>query len=228
MKLRALWAVLLAWLRGLFTRPDPVAWRLNRLRAVYRADPAAGLHNRRVRNLLREQVAPEYHTHYDRLLRMEQVTTDLLRTDIPSGLAVPDLLPHVYSLTERVARLIEQLQRGDKLMGMYPDGSAEQEMVADARRNLIARIDETIALQESIPARLMQLSAASTGRDSGRLRETLADLNARLEGMADSYNDLSIDTIWQRCDTAGASEKSIDTRSENETPNRLSDRDQHD
>jgi hypothetical protein len=227
MKLRALWAVVLAWLRRLFTRPDPVIWRLNRLRAVYRADPAAGLHTRRVRNLLREQVAPEYHTHYDRLLRLEQVTTDLLRTDIPSGLTIPDLLPHVYALTERVARLIEQLQRGDKLMGMYPDGSAEQAMVADARRNLIARIDETIALQESIPARLMQLSAASTGRDSGRLRETLADLNARLEGMAGSYDDLRIDTIWQRCDTAEASEKPIDTRSEDESPNRLSDRDQH-
>jgi hypothetical protein len=177
---------------------------------------------------LREQVAPEYHTHYDRLLRLEQVTTDLLRNDIPSGLAVPDLLPHVYALTERVARLIEQLQRGDKLMGMYPDGSAEQAMVAEARHNLIARIDETIALQESIPARLMQLSAASTGRDSGRLRETLADLDARLEGMAASYDDLRLDTIWQRGDTAGASDQPIDTRSEDESPNRLSDRDQHD
>ena len=228
MTLRALWAVVLAWLRSRFTRPDPVLWRLNRLRAVYRADPAAGLHNRRVRDLLREQVAPEYHTHYDRLLRLEQVTTDLLRTDIPSGLTVPDLLPHVYALTERVVRLVEQLQRGDKLMSMYPDGSAEQAMVADARRNLIARIDETVALQESIPARLMQLSAASTGRNSGRLRETLADLDARLEGMADSYTDLSIDTIWQRYDTAETSDQPIDTRSENESPDRLSDRDQHD
>jgi hypothetical protein len=228
MTLRALWAALWAWLRRRFTRPDPVLWRLNRLRAVYRADPAAGLHTRRVRNLLREQVAPEYHTHYDRLLRLEQVTTDLLRTAIPSGPAVPDLLPHVYALTERAVRLVEQLQRGDKLVGMYPDGSAEQAMVVEARRNLIARIDETIALQESIPARLMQLSAASTGRDSGRWRETLADLNARLEGMADSYDDLRLDAIWQRGDTARASIQPIDTRSEDESPNRLSDRDQHD
>ena len=70
MKIAALWHVLTAWIRSRFTRPDPVLWRLNRLRRIYRSDPSAGPYHRRVRDLLRGQVAPEYHPHYDRLLRM--------------------------------------------------------------------------------------------------------------------------------------------------------------
>jgi hypothetical protein len=53
-------------------------------------------------------------------------------------------------------------------------------------------------LQESIPARLMQLSAASTGRDLNQLREALADLDTRLEGMVDSYERLSLEAAWQQ------------------------------
>ncbi len=179
------------------TPPDPILLRLNRLRAVYRSDPNAGLHTRRVRDILRGVVAPEYQTHYDRLLRIERVTTDLLRQDVPPGLAISDLLRHITSLTESVARRIDQLQRGDQLLGMYSDGSAERAMVDEARRRLIARIDEAMALQESIPARLMQLSTASTDRDFKRRRVALDDLSTRLEGMTDSYEHLSIETAWQ-------------------------------
>jgi hypothetical protein len=182
------WAAILSWLRRRFTRLSPTQRRLKRLRAAYQAD--IGLHSRRVRHILHGEVAPEYYPHYDRLLRFEQVTADLLRKDV--RLAIPDLLPHVYALTERVARLIEQLQRGDQLMALYPDGSAEQRMVAEARLQLLARLEEAMALQESIPARLMQLSAAaSTGRDFERIRESLADLDTRLEGMIESYAHMS-------------------------------------
>ncbi len=194
----ALWRLFSGWLRRLFARPDPVLRRLNRLRAVYQSDPAAGLHTRRVRDILRGQVAPEYQTHYDRLLRVERATVDLLRHDV--RLALPDLLQHVHSLTERVVRLIEQLQRGDQLIALYPDGSAEQKMVDDARRQLIARIDEAMALHENIPARLMQLSVASSGRELNQLRETLSDMNTRLEGMVESYEQLSIEAAWQQRD----------------------------
>jgi hypothetical protein len=156
-----------------------------------------------VRNILRGEVAPEYYPHYDRLLRFEQVTADLLRKDI--RLAIPDLLPHVYALTERVARLIEQLQRGDQLMALYPEGSVEQQMVAEARLQLLARIEEAMALQESIPARLLQLSAASSaGRDFERVRESLADLDTRLEGMVDSYAHL--DALYHLSDVSHAEE----------------------
>ena len=106
------------------------------------------------------------------------------------------MLSSVYTLTERTARLIEQLQQGNQLAALYPEGSKEQQMVVEATQHLIARIDETMALQESLPARLMQLSTASTGRNSDRLRETLADLNARLEGMAESYDELSSSSFW--------------------------------
>jgi hypothetical protein len=193
--LREVWARL----RRLLNRspaPDSALRRLNRLRAIYRANPNAGLHTRRVRDTLRAHVAPEYQTHYDRLLRFERAAADLLHNDV--RLAVPNLLLHVYSLTERVVRLIEQLQRGDQLVDLYPDGSAERAMVADARRRLITQIDEAIALQESIPARLMQLSAASTGRDLNQLREALTGLDTRLEGMVDSYERLSLETAWQQ------------------------------
>lgn len=182
------WAAILSWLRRRFTRQSPTERRLKRLRAVYQAE--IGLHSRHVRDILRGEVAAEYYPHYDRLLRFEQVTADLLRKDV--RLAIPDLLPHVYALTERVARLIEQVQRGDQLMALYPQGSAEQQMVAEARLQLLARIEEAMALQESIPARLMQLSAASSaGRDFERIRQSLADLDTRLEGMIESYAHLS-------------------------------------
>src|SRR4051812_24241553 len=104
-------------LRVLFSRPDPVVRRLKRLRAIYASDASAGPHHRRVRDILRGHVAPEYQTLYDRLLRIEQATADLLRKDVSASLSIPSLLPHVYSLTERVAHLIDQLQRSDKLMG---------------------------------------------------------------------------------------------------------------
>ncbi|GEM_PF-6114491 len=195
------WAAILSWLRRRFIRLSPTERRLKRLRAVYQAE--VGLHSRRVRNILRGEVAPEYYPHYDRLLRFEQVTADLLRKDI--RLAIPDLLPHVYALTERVARLIEQLQRGDQLMALYPEGSVEQQMVAEARLQLLARIEEAMALQESIPARLLQLSAASSaGRDFERVRESLADLDTRLEGMVDSYARL--DALYHLSDVSHAEE----------------------
>src|SRR5581483_176971 len=195
------WAAILSWLRRRFIRLSPTELRLKRLRAVYQAE--VGLHSRRVRNILRGEVAPEYYPHYDRLLRFEQVTADLLRKDI--RLAIPDLLPHVYALTERVARLIEQLQRGDQLMALYPEGSVEQQMVAEARLQLLARIEEAMALQESIPARLLQLSAASSaGRDFERVRESLADLDTRLEGMVDSYARL--DALYHLSDVSHAEE----------------------
>jgi hypothetical protein len=182
------WAAILSWLRRRFARLSPTERRLKRLRAAYQVE--VGLHSRRVRDILRGEVAPEYYPHYDRLLRFERVTADLLRKDV--RLAIPDLLPHVYALTERVARLIEQLQRGDQLLALYPEGSAEQQMVAEARLQLLARIEEAMALQESIPARLIQLSAASSaGRDFVRVRESLADLDSRLEGMIDSYAHLN-------------------------------------
>jgi len=199
------WAAIIRWWRQHIkqwrTPPDPLIKRLNRLRAVYRSDPNAGLQTRRVRDILRGVVAPEYQTHYDRLLRIERVTTDLLRQDVPPGLAISDLLRHVTSLTESVARRIDQLQRGDQLLALYPEGSAERAMVDEARLRLIARIDEAMTLQESIPARLMQLSTASTDRDFKRLRVALDDLSTRLEGMTDSYDQLNNADLW-RIETA--------------------------
>lgn len=162
---------------------------------MYRNDSTIGLQTRRVRDVLRGHVASDYHTYYDRLLRIEQAAADLLHRDVRPG--VPDLLPKVYALTERVARLIDQLQRGDKLMDLYPMESVEQDMVAQSRRRLIAEIDEALTAQESIPARLMQISTASAGRDFNRLRTALTDLSTRLEGMADSYDHLSIESHWQ-------------------------------
>jgi hypothetical protein len=185
-----------AKLHLLFSRGDPIQRRINQLRRIYSSDASAGLHTRRVRDLLRGKVAPEYQTHYDRLLRMETASADLLSRNLFRGAATPDLLSHVYSLTERTVRLIEQLQHSDNLLTMYAEGSKEQQMVVEARQRLIARIDEVMALQESIPARLLQLSTASSGRDMSRIRETLADLDARLEGMAAAYDEL-----WQQGDS---------------------------
>ncbi len=197
------WAAILSWLRRRFVRLSPTERRLKRLRAAYQVE--TGLHSRRVRDILRGEVAAEYYPHYDRLLRFEQVTADLLRKDV--RLAIPDLLPHIYALTERVARLIEQLQRGDQLLALYPEGSAEQQMVAEARLQLLARIEEAMALQESIPARLMQLSAASSaGRDFERMRESLADLDTRLEGMIDSYAHMS--ALYNFSEVSNAEENS--------------------
>jgi hypothetical protein len=183
--------VIVVFIRRLFARPDPVVRRLNRLRRMYRSDSTIGLHTRRVRDVLRGHVASDYHTYYDRLLRIEQAAAELLHRDVRPG--VPDLLPKVYALTERVARLIDQLQRGDKLLDLYPPESVEQEMVAESRRRLIAEIDEALTAQEGIPARLIQISTASAGRDFNRLRTALTDLSTRLEGMADSYDHLSIE-----------------------------------
>ncbi len=199
LKAALLWHGFLARIRRRFARPDPVVWRLNRLRRIYLSDPSAGPYHRRVRDLLRGHVAPEYHPHYDRLLRMEQVTIDLLRHHSPSSSTASDsaaMMVSVYSLTERAVRLLELLQQGNKLIALYPEGSTEQQMVLEAQQRLLARIDETMALQESLPARLMQLSTAATGRNSDRLRDTLADLNARLEGMAESYDEISSGSFW--------------------------------
>ena len=186
-----MWRTLWRLIWRLVAPPDPIARRLKRLRRIYRTDSTAGLHSRRVRDAMRGIVAPAYQTHYDRLLRVERVIANLLIYDIPPGVPAPDLMLHVYALTERVVRWLEHLQHSDELLALYAKESAERELIDEARQRLLLRIDEAIALQESVPVRLFQLSAASTGyRDATRLRETLLDLNARLEGMTESYEDL--------------------------------------
>jgi hypothetical protein len=192
---RALWGAI----GKLVAPPDPISLRLRRLRRIYRTESAAGLHSRHVRDALRGVVAPAYQTHYDRLLRVERVIANLLIYDIPPGVPAPDLMLHVCALTERVARWLEHLQHSDELLTLYAENSTERELIDDARQRLLLRIDEALALQESVPVRLFQLSAASTGhRDAARLRETLLDLNARLEGMTESYEDLHYNYTKER------------------------------
>lgn len=189
--IRAMWGALWRVLWRLIAPPDPIMLRLKRLRYIYGTDSTAGLHSRRVRDTLRGVVAPAYQTHYDRVLRVERVIANLLIYDIPPGVPAPDLMLHVYALTERVVRWLEHLQHSDELLTLYAENSAERELIEDTRQGLWLRVDEALALQESIPVRLFQLSAASTShRDASRLREAVLDLNARLEGMTESYEDL--------------------------------------
>ncbi len=197
--IRAMWGALWRTVWRLIAPPDPISRRLKRLRRIYRTDSTAGLHSRRVRDALRGVVAPAYQTHYDRLLRVERVIANLLIYDRPPGVLAPDLMLHVYALTERVARWLEHLQHSDELLTLYAENSTERELIDDARQRLLLRIDEALVLQESVPVRLFQLSAASTGyRDATRLRETLLDLNARLEGMTESYEDLHYNYAKER------------------------------
>lgn len=193
----ALWRRLRPLLVRLLHRPDRVERRLIQLRAIYATDPGAGLHTRRVRDALRAQVTPDYYLYYDRLLRIEMAIIGLLRHDVPPGLTTSDLIGHVRMLTERVARLLDQVQRCDGLETLYNEGSPEREKISEARRLLMDRIEESIALQESIPISVLQLSttAASAGRNFSRLRDTLDDLKARLEDITESYTELEKPTL---------------------------------
>lgn len=189
--IRAMWRALWRQLWKLIAPPDPISRRLRRLRTIYRTDSTASLHSRRVRDALRGVVAPAYQTHYDRLLRVERVIANLLIYDIPPGVPAPELMLHVYTLTERVVRWLDHLQHSDELLTLYAENSAERDLIEETRQGLWLRIEEALTLQESIPVRLFQLSAASTSHgDASRLRETVLDLNARLEGMTESYEDL--------------------------------------
>ncbi len=173
-------------------RPDRLERRLSRLRAIYASDPAVSLQTRRVRDVLRGQVAPEYQRYYDRLLRIEGTITELLRHDVPPSLTTSDLIVHIQTLTERVMRLLEQVQRCDRLQALYEEGSPQHGKIVEARQLLMVRVDESIALQESIPISVLQLSttAASTGQHFTRLRGKLDDIKARLEDMTESYAEL--------------------------------------
>jgi len=185
------------WLARLRHRPDRLERRLIHLRAIYSADPDAGLHTRRVRDALRGQVATPYHGYYDRLLRIERAIVDLLRHDVPPGLTTPDLIAHMQTLTERVARLLDQAQRCDGLETLYQDGSPEQSKIREARRLLMIKVDVSMALQESIPVSLLQLSttAVSTGRNFTRLRDKLDDLKARSADITESYSELDTQSV---------------------------------
>lgn len=194
---KALWVRIRTWITRLLRRPDRLERRLRRLRAIYATDPDAGLHTRRVRDVLRGEVAPDYHPYYDRLLRIEQSITELLRNDVPPALRTSDLTGHVQTLTERVARLLDQVQRCDVLGVLYVDKPLEHAKIMDARQHLMERIEESIALQESIPVSVLQLAttAASTGRNFSRLRDTLDDLKARLQDITESYTELETPAI---------------------------------
>ena len=190
--LKALWFRIRLMLARFLHRPNRLERRLIRLRAIYAADSGVGLHTRRVRDALRGEVAPDYYPYYDRLLRIERAITDLLRHDVPPGLTTSDLIAHVQTLTDRVARLLEQVQRCDGLKTLYPENSLEYEKIMDARQQLMDRVNESIVLQESIPVSVLQLSttAASTGRNFTRLRDTLDELKARLQDITESYTEL--------------------------------------
>ncbi|HVO43874.1 MAG TPA: hypothetical protein VMT34_14690 [Aggregatilineales bacterium] len=184
------------WWRRWHPEGDAVARRLNRLRALYAALPNAGLHTRRVADILRGAVAPSYYVYYDRLLRSERTSASLLKAGTRRTFPADDLLQYVRWLTEYAAHLIEQVQYSDQMPGMYARGSTEQAMVEEARARLFDRLTEAIALHESIPAHILSLMAASAGQDFRRLREALTDFKVRIEGMTEASLHLADDSAF--------------------------------
>ena len=139
--------------------------------------------------MLRGHVDKKYRSFYERVLSVERevylVTGRMQYTKTPD-----ELLHQTQQLTDRIVKLIEQLQDTEHLLKTYRDPSAPQAHIAYQRRQLLqTRIEEVLAIHATIPTRIMGLKDVQEEREIERLAERIQRLTLPLEDIEESYSE---------------------------------------
>jgi DNA repair exonuclease SbcCD ATPase subunit len=114
------------------------------------------------------------------------VTGQLQYTQTPD-----DLLHQAQQLTDRIVKLIEQLQDTEHLLKTYRDPSAPQSHIVYQRRQLLqTRVDEALTIHSTIPTHLMGLKDVQEAREIERLTERIQRLTLQLEDIEKSYTEI--------------------------------------
>ncbi len=171
-------------------KPDSVELRLKRLRHVYYNDDTVTVRHRRVKDILREKVSPEYYTFYERILAAERATYHISK-DLHAGARTDELLQQMQHLGERIAALVEQLQNADRIIRLYPPESDNAASSQAAREWLLGRIEEALQMHGDIPAKVMSFTTVATDHSLARYSASIENLTNRLDDIADSYAEIS-------------------------------------
>ena len=164
--------------------------RLKTLRQVSYSANAGWLRERAAHREM-QNVSFACRPYYQRMMLAERSVYVMLHTGHISGVKPKEMMKQVQQLSHHIAVLVEQIQLADRLVGLYPAGSEEADIVAKARERLIRRADHAMQALEGVPARLLQLATATTTRGLTRLRDELSDMNTRLEGKAEAYEEMA-------------------------------------
>jgi hypothetical protein len=162
--------------------------RLTRLRRIYYPNPEVSTSYRRVRDVLRGHVDKAYFDYYDRLLANERAVYEATRK-FPR---TRELLEETQHMGNKIVGLIEQLQTTDHVARIYkksPDSEPARE-VAEAREQLVKRIEEALMIQAGIPAKIISYSTVKAERGIDRLQESIQRLSNQLDDIALSYAEI--------------------------------------
>lgn len=164
--------------------------RMRRLRVLYYRDHQLTMDDGRVRDVLRGHVGKKYRSYYERLLSVERevylVTGRMQHTQTPD-----DLLHQTQQLTDKIVKLIDQLQDAEKLLNSYREPSSPQAHIAYQRRQLLqTRIEDALNIHMTIPARVTGLKDVHEERDIERLVERINRLTLQLEDIEESYTEI--------------------------------------
>ena len=184
------WVDQLLMIFNLATLDDSVETRLKRLRHIYYDHPKVNATYRSVKDVLRGHVDAEFYAHYDRLMTAERAAYQIVK-NLPHGTHGSELLEQMQNLGEKVARLIDQIQNADQAAKLYTPESKEAKSVAEARSWLLQRVEQSLELHVSIPARLLTFSTATSGRGIDKIGERISRLSNQLDDIADSYAEIS-------------------------------------
>jgi len=183
--------------------------RLRQLRHIYYDNPDVTISYRRVKDVLRGQIDPQYYDFYERLLSAERATHRIAK-DLHSGARGDELLNQMQTLGEKIVRLVDQLQDTNHISGLYQANSSEAKIVAESQSWLTERIEEALEIHAGIPAKIISFKTAASGRGVEKFSERITHLTNRLDDIAASYADLdnySPEHLRQIIDDEAESEK---------------------
>lgn len=178
--------------RASVTSTDAIDERLKRLRRAYYQSRRGDIKTRALEREM-NKIHPACRRYYERILETEASIVTLLNTSSPRGVDPEDLMRQIQTLSRQITVLVEQLQLADQLIGFYDKDTDEDIMVQRARQKLIRRADRAMEVLEGVPARLLQLTTATSNRGLDRLVDDLRRMNERLEGKAQAYETMSSD-----------------------------------
>lgn len=200
------WADQFLMILNLPTFTNDLRGRMRRLRRIYYANPAMTIEHGQVRDILHGHVDQRYRPYYGQLLAIERAIYQASRS-LPAVLQADDLLYQTQLLGNRIVELVEELQISDKTIRQLRSPASIITHQLAKRRDIIRHyLEDALAVQATIPARLAALSARQEQRTTERLVDQIRRLNNYLEDVdasyaeGDAYTPSGVDLL----NTAGA------------------------
>jgi hypothetical protein len=167
------------------TADKSLEMRLARLRRIYYADPKVTISYRRVRDILRGQVNPDYYPYYEKILAAERSLVASL-PKLPPEADGPALLALMQTLGQKIAALIEDVEQADQLLKLYPIGSPSSESSRALRAWLLDQLKQALQVHNDIPLQVLNLRTQAGQKD---YQARLHRLSLRLDEVNEASGD---------------------------------------